>query len=72
MLEIFAGRKAPFDRHDWLVDRCGKEQVRYVVDFYDGSVSPGQLGVPICIDARPALDSWSSLKDRLTRYFVGL
>jgi len=23
----------PFDRHDWVVDRCGKE-VRYVIDFY--------------------------------------
>jgi cytochrome c heme-lyase len=24
----------PFDRHDWTVDRCGKE-VRYVIDYYD-------------------------------------
>jgi hypothetical protein len=23
----------PFDRHDWVVDRCGQE-VRYVIDFY--------------------------------------
>lgn len=23
----------PFDRHDWVVDRCGKD-VRYVIDFY--------------------------------------
>lgn len=28
-----AGGLAPFDRHDWVVDRCGKE-VRYVIDFY--------------------------------------
>lgn len=27
------GGAAPFDRHDWIVDRCGKE-VRYVIDFY--------------------------------------
>jgi hypothetical protein len=27
------GRPLPFDRHDWYVDRCGKE-VRYVIDFY--------------------------------------
>lgn len=27
------GGPAPFDRHDWIVDRCGKE-VRYVIDFY--------------------------------------
>ena len=25
----------PFDRHDWIVDRCGK-QVRYIIDYYDG------------------------------------
>eukprot|EP00058_Branchiostoma_floridae_P026618 XP_002612109.1 hypothetical protein BRAFLDRAFT_108880 [Branchiostoma floridae] len=24
----------PFDRHDWIVDRCGK-QVRYIIDYYD-------------------------------------
>ena len=29
------GAVAPFDRHDWVVDRCGKE-VRYVIDFYQG------------------------------------
>lgn len=23
----------PFDRHDWTVDRCGKE-VRYIIDYY--------------------------------------
>lgn len=23
----------PFDRHDWVIDRCGQE-VRYVIDFY--------------------------------------
>ncbi len=27
------GGPAPFDRHDWVVDRCGRE-VRYVIDFY--------------------------------------
>lgn len=27
------GGPAPFDRHDWVVDRCGTE-VRYVIDFY--------------------------------------
>ncbi len=25
----------PFDRHDWIVDRCGKD-VRYIIDYYDG------------------------------------
>lgn len=27
------GGPAPFDRHDWVIDRCGKE-VRYIIDFY--------------------------------------
>ena len=27
------GGQLPFDRHDWWVDRCGRE-VRYVIDFY--------------------------------------
>jgi Cytochrome c/c1 heme lyase len=27
------GAQLPFDRHDWWVDRCGRE-VRYVIDFY--------------------------------------
>ena len=28
------GYQLPFDRHDWIVDRNGKE-VRYVIDYYD-------------------------------------
>ena len=27
------GYRLPFDRHDWVVDRCGRE-VRYIFDFY--------------------------------------
>lgn len=30
---VLVGGPAPFDRHDWWVDRCG-EEVRYVIDFY--------------------------------------
>ena len=29
----------PFDRHDWVVDRCGTE-VRYIIDFYTGKTDP--------------------------------
>ncbi|OQN96910.1 hypothetical protein B0A48_17464 [Cryoendolithus antarcticus] len=29
------GYEAPFDRHDWVVDRCGT-RVEYVIDFYSG------------------------------------
>jgi len=29
-----AGYPKPFDRHDWIVDRCGKKQQRYIIDYY--------------------------------------
>merc|ERR1739841_289247 len=45
------GSTLPFDRHDWLVDRCGVP-VRYLVDFYDGKQSSTHP-VSIHIDARP-------------------
>ena len=32
------GYKKPFDRHDWVVDRCG-QHVRYIIDFYEGNVN---------------------------------
>ncbi len=38
----------PFDRHDWTLDRCGRE-VRYVIDYYsagkdgDGGTLPFDL-----------------------------
>ena len=41
----------PFDRHDWIVLRDGKE-VRYVIDFYSGQPGAGKL-VGMHIDARP-------------------
>jgi len=41
----FFGVNLPFDRHDWTVDRCGKE-VRYCIDYYDTEDS-------YWIDARP-------------------
>jgi cytochrome c heme-lyase len=51
----------PFDRHDWIVDRCGT-RVRYVIDFYTGRSS--QSGVSFYLDARPALDNWEGVKMR--------
>jgi len=57
------GYTLPFDRHDWLVDRCGV-QVRYVIDFYRGK---NVNGAPAAfhIDARPALDSVGAAVDRM-------
>eukprot|EP00924_Labyrinthula_sp_SR-Ha-C_P001611 maker-scaffold_18-snap-gene-3.5-mRNA-1 protein AED:0.20 eAED:0.20 QI:0/0/0.5/1/0/0/2/887/234 len=64
------GYNKPFDRHDWVVDRCGKE-VRYVIDFYRGQVNPfeKQFGrVGMYVDARPALDSPAAVFDRIKLY----
>ena len=37
------GGPLPFDRHDWIVDRCGKE-VRYIIDYYSVEVPTGSSG----------------------------
>lgn len=58
------GFTAPFDRHDWTVDRCG-EHVRYVIDFYRGRQVDPRIPASFHIDARPALDSTQALKDRV-------
>eukprot|EP00123_Amoebidium_parasiticum_P021019 comp6015_c0_seq1/m.1861 comp6015_c0_seq1/g.1861 ORF comp6015_c0_seq1/g.1861 comp6015_c0_seq1/m.1861 type:complete len:300 (-) comp6015_c0_seq1:126-1025(-) len=63
------GREKPFDRHDWIVGRDGKE-VRYVIDFYAYDPSNGMPPTTL-IDARPALDSVESFLDRFRmRYYV--
>jgi hypothetical protein len=57
------GYKLPFDRHDWVVDRCGSE-VRYVIDFYSGAPAAGAQA-SMHLDVRPALDSFGAALDRL-------
>lgn len=52
----------PFDRHDWVVDRCGRH-VRYIIDYY-GCVPEKDNSVPIYLDVRPALDSFQAVWDR--------
>ncbi|XP_014045712.1 holocytochrome c-type synthase isoform X3 [Salmo salar] len=56
------GYGLPFDRHDWIVDRCGKE-VRYVIDYYDGGEINKQNFT--ILDVRPAFDSLSAVWDRM-------
>eukprot|EP01066_Platyproteum_vivax_P004010 Platyproteum_vivax@DN15032_c0_g1_i1.p1 len=63
--KAFQGAKL-FDRHDWVVDRCGKD-VRYVIDFYDDDTM--QDDIQIRIECRPALDTLTNAKDRITRFF---
>ncbi|KAI9479987.1 cytochrome c and c1 heme-lyase [Coemansia mojavensis] len=51
----------PFDRHDWYVDRCGKQK-RYVIDYYEGYP---QDDMPVFnLVVRPAIDDMGSLVDR--------
>jgi len=61
------GYKLPFDRHDWIVDRCGQE-VRYIIDFYNAAPMPN-MTTALHLDVRPALDSPSLLWERLRMQF---
>jgi cytochrome c heme-lyase len=64
------GYKPPFDRHDWVVERCGKE-VSYLIDFYQGRQSGGKP-VAMHIDARPAADDLSGAWQRVRMQFQRL
>ncbi|XP_056155514.1 holocytochrome c-type synthase [Lampris incognitus] len=57
------GYELPFDRHDWIIDRCGKE-VRYVIDYYDGEINKDTYEFSI-LDVRPAFDSLEAVWDRM-------
>ena len=57
------GYSPPFDRHDWVISRCGKE-VTYLIDFYNGRPT-ASAPVAMHIDARPAGDDLQSLWDRV-------
>jgi cytochrome c heme-lyase len=57
---------APFDRHDWVVDRCGT-RIRYVIDFYTGRSAGPNENISFYLDVRPALDNWEGIKMRLHR-----
>lgn len=53
----------PFDRHDWIIDRCGKD-VRYIIDYYDGGKVNEKYTFAL-LDVRPAMDSWENIWDRM-------
>ena len=67
MMNALGWSVLPFDRHDWIVDRDGKE-VRYVIDFYSGQPEPGRP-LSVYLDVRPALDSVEGLVDRVRWQF---
>ncbi|KAL4785738.1 cytochrome c/c1 heme-lyase [Aspergillus varians] len=73
------GYQLPFDRHDWVVERCGGERVEYVIDFYQGksvgannggglaaSAGPGKLS--FYLDVRPKLNSMEGCIMRFRRF----
>jgi cytochrome c heme-lyase len=63
------GYQTPFDRHDWVVDRCGTK-VEYVIDFYAGKDEkvPGKE-LNFFLDVRPKLNSFEGWKMRTARYW---
>lgn len=58
------GYELPFDRHDWIVNRCGQE-VRYVIDYYDGGEVDKETYQFTILDVRPAFDSLGAVWDRM-------
>ncbi|GME33478.1 Cytochrome c heme lyase [Neofusicoccum parvum] len=68
-INTFLGYQAPFDRHDWVIDRCGTT-VEYVIDFYSGR-DEGKAGKSLnfYLDVRPKLNSWEGVKTRVSRYW---
>jgi cytochrome c heme-lyase len=60
------GYAEPFDRHDWVVERClTGEKVEYVIDFYKGKGG----GLAFHLDARPKVNSWEGVRMRVARTF---
>lgn len=63
-IRSWMGYELPFDRHDWIVDRCGRD-VRYIIDYYDiGDEDAYKRGEFVFLDVRPAMDSFQAVLDR--------
>jgi cytochrome c heme-lyase len=71
-VRALGGYQAPFDRHDWVVERCGGEKVEYVIDFYQGKSKgtggPAGGGLNFYLDVRPKLNSWEGWRMRGSRF----
>jgi cytochrome c heme-lyase len=62
-IRYWLGYGLPFDRHDWIVDRCGIN-VKYVIDYYDSGEVDDKYKFAI-LDVRPAMNSWQNMWDRM-------
>lgn len=65
-LNTLLGYTAPFDRHDWVVDRCGT-RVEYVIDFYAGKKDGSGKNISFYLDVRPKLNSWEGWRMRAAK-----
>lgn len=78
------GYQLPFDRHDWVVERCDGERIEYVIDFYQGkrasssgqSTNSGLTGaatgpekLSFYLDVRPKLNSWEGWRMRFNKFW---
>jgi Cytochrome c/c1 heme lyase len=61
-LKSWFGGPLPFDRHDWYLDRCGKE-VRYVIDFYFDEDRAGTPEVSVECSSRRAHSAASRMRN---------
>jgi len=70
---IIYGYPLPFDRHDWIIDRCGKERT-YIIDYYSGSMNEETMQFTD-LDVRPhprnTTDYWwpEALADRSRTFY---
>lgn len=66
------GATEPFDRHDWVVERCGGETVEYVIDFYKGkeddNIKDRGGNINFFLDVRPKLNSLEGCKMRAEKW----
>ena len=60
------GYTAPFDRHDWNVDRCGKK-IEYIIDFYAGKENSNNGKLSFYLDVRPKLNTFEGWKMRAAK-----
>jgi cytochrome c heme-lyase len=66
-INTILGYAPPFDRHDWVVDRCGK-RVDYIIDFYAGrDEGKGEGKLNFFLDVRPKLNTWEGWKMRAAK-----
>ncbi|KAG5980867.1 hypothetical protein E4U43_006685 [Claviceps pusilla] len=69
-INTILGYTAPFDRHDWVIDRCGT-RIDYVIDFYAGrpadGTAGGKPGPSFYLHVRPKLNTWEGVKMRVLR-----